>query len=118
VYNNNIYNRHLARKGGGGGGGHKYCRRRNIGRGRVRNIKAIYSGLLTARRIQRSGTTGTHRFPPLAIRHRCPHAIIIVVAPDISYAVVAPFAPFGAAAAVAVFLRTYDIVLRARASRS
>jgi len=34
----------------------------------VRNIKAIYSGLLTARRIYRSGTTGTNRFP-LAICH-------------------------------------------------
>ncbi|VVC24305.1 Hypothetical protein CINCED_3A009089 [Cinara cedri] len=66
--------------GGVCGGGREYCRRRrrNIGRGRARNIKAIYSGLLTARRIQRSGTTGTHRFP-LAICHRCRHAIIIIV---------------------------------------
>lgn len=38
-------------------------RRRNIGRGRECNIKAIYSGLLTAaRQIQRSGTTGKHRY--------------------------------------------------------
>lgn len=52
----------------GDGGSRKYCCRCNIGRGHVRNIKAIYSGLLTARRIHRSGTTGTHK-SLLAICH-------------------------------------------------